>query len=112
MSEEKLKELSERYQRLAHAMQSGVKMVMNWEDGPQPDNIEESSTSPKHLRTGINAAMSDAGGLVRLLIDKGIITQEDYLTAICEAMEDVVKRYEEQIKKHFGGNPDFKVNLR
>ena len=46
----------------AHAMQTGVAIEMQHDDGP---------TSAKHLRVGINAAMSDQAGLVKLLIAKG-----------------------------------------
>ena len=64
----------ERYLSAAHGMQTGVSYVM------EKDNTE---TQPKHLRVGINAAMSDEGGLVTLLIEKGIITHEEYMKAYC-----------------------------
>lgn len=70
--------LMQRYQAAAHAMQSGVAMMM----------VHDSkSLEPKHLRVGINAAMADQGGLARLLIAKGLITEREYLTAMCEGME-------------------------
>jgi hypothetical protein len=54
-------------------------------------------TSPKHLRVGVNAAMSDHGALVRLLIQKGIITHEEYSTAIADAMENEVQSYKDDL---------------
>lgn len=104
-------EVLQEYEALVHAMQSGVKMMMNYEDGPQPDNVQESSTSPKHLRVGVNVAMCDHAGLVKLLIDKGIITESDYLVAIRNEMKEEVKRYEQRIKEKLG-NSDLNLNLR
>lgn len=50
-------------------------------------------TSPKHLRVGINAAMCDHGALVRLLVEKGIIAEADYLQAITDETRREVERY-------------------
>lgn len=75
----------ERYEAAAHAMQSGVAMEMNYRSQP---------TEPKHLRVGINAAMSDMGGLVTLLIEKGVITSEEYIRAVADSMEREKLRYE------------------
>lgn len=87
----------ERYQRMAHAMQSGVKMLMNYQEGPQPDDIKEASTSPKHLRTGVNSAMCDHAALVEMLVEKGIITPDEYQKAIADQMEAEVHRYERHV---------------
>ena len=80
------------YEELLHAMQSGVAMKME-RDGAE--------TSPKHLRVGVNAAMCDHAGLVRLLISKGVITAEEYLAAITEEMRAEVRRYEETLSRIF-----------
>lgn len=82
------------YTNLAHAMQSGVAMKMNYEPG---------ETEPKHLRVGINASMSDQAGLVRLLMAKGIITKEEYEQAITEEMGREVERYEQWLTQRLGG---------
>lgn len=76
-----------RYKRAAHGMQTGVA----WEMLNQPLSA---ATSPKHLRVGINSAMADQEGLVRLLIAKGIITEEEYTTAMADAMERERGRYQ------------------
>jgi hypothetical protein len=88
-----LTDSTERYQRAAHAMQSGVAMEMNYR--PQP-------TEPKHLRVGVNAAMVDHGALAKLLIDKGIITQAEYLDALAAGMETEAKRYEDHLSELMG----------
>lgn len=84
-----------RYETHAHGMQAGVALEM--EKRPEP-------TTPKHLRVGINAAMADHGGLVTLLIEKGVFTKSEYLTAIADAMGREHTRYEEYISELLGGN--------
>lgn len=83
-----------RYEALLHGMQSGVRMVM------EKGILEE--TMPKHLRVGVNTAKCDQGALVKLLIEKGVITDEDYLDAIVEMMEIEVKSYEEKLSQLLG----------
>jgi len=94
--DEKLLELQARYQRAAHAMQTGVAHEMNREPGP---------TAPKHLRVGVNSALVSHGALVRLLLQKGLITEVEYMEACCEGMEDEVRAYEERLHRLFGGGP-------
>jgi len=86
---------TERYLAAAHAMQSGVAMEMNIPDSQR-------ATEPKHLRTGVNAALADQGSLVRLLIAKGVFTEPEYLKAIADGMEEEKRKYETNLSKHFG----------
>lgn len=81
------------YIQAAHAMQSGVAFEMSLDPGP---------TSPKHLRVGVNSAMSNHAGLVRLLIAKGVITEPEYLQAICDEMNREAERYEQQLSERTG----------
>lgn len=83
----------ERYLASGHAVQSGVKF--DHETGSEDG-------SPKYLRTGINMAMSDQAGLVRLLISKGIFTEEEYYEAIANSAEQEVKRYEALLSGKMG----------
>jgi hypothetical protein len=85
-----------KYHDLAHAMQSGVAMKMNY---------DHSDTQPKHLRVGINSAMCDHAALARLLMEKGLITEAEYMQAIEEEMAREVKRYEAWLSEHLGGAP-------
>jgi len=87
--------LKDRYEQLLHAMQSGVAMEMNL-SGRQP------ATEPKHLRVGVNAAMCDHAALVKVLIDKGILTDEEYLKAMVEKMEEEVSAYETRLTESTG----------
>lgn len=86
---------AQRYTEAAHGMQSGVAMEMNLDH-------RKSATEPKHLRVGINAAMVDHGALAKLLIDKGIITDAEYMKAIADAMEAEKAAYEKRLSEHFG----------
>jgi len=91
MSQEDL----ERYYAALHAVQSGVAMKMNW---------DRTDTEPKHLRVGINSMLIDTGAMAKLLIDKGIITEDEYYKALADMAEEEVKRYEKLIKEHYGTN--------
>lgn len=82
----------DRYVAAAHAMQSGVAMEMNINPGP---------TLPKHLRVGINAAMSDSAALVKLLVAKGVITDDEYYKAIADQMEEERDKYAKLLSEHF-----------
>lgn len=86
---------AERYLAAAHAMQSGVAMEMKTISGQR-------AADPKHLRAGINAAMVEHGALVKLLMDKGIITQEEYTKAIADGMEAEQRKYEALLADFFG----------
>jgi hypothetical protein len=83
-----------RYQAALHAVQSGVAAEMDLRPGP---------TEPKHLRTGVNAAMADHAGLVTLLIAKGVITKAEYYEAMANAMEEEKARYEQHLSNLMGG---------
>lgn len=84
---------ADRYVAAAHAMQSGVaaEHARGSRDG-----------EPKHLRVGVNSALVAQGGLARLLIDKGLITEAEYTAAVADAMEAEVARYEEILRQRLG----------
>lgn len=68
-----------------HGMQTGVKH--NLACGGK-------SGEPKHLRVGINSAMSDAGALASLLIEKGLFTADEYAERIRLFMNNELAEYE------------------
>ena len=73
------------YEQALHGMQSGV--AYEHSNG-SPDG------SPKHLRVGINSAQVNNAALARLLIDKGIITMDEYVEAVRVEMVHELERYE------------------
>lgn len=100
-------DLRERYLAAGHAIQTGVKILMETELRGQHDDTGE--TSPKHLRVGVNMAMVDHAALVDLLIRKGLLTHAEYLEALvvrAEAERDV---YQARVNRTLGVG---KVTLR
>ena len=84
---------AERHERAAHAVQTGVAYEMEF---------NRRLSEPKHLRTGINMAMSDQAGLARLLIEKGVITHEEYCRAVADEAEREKERAEARLEAHYG----------
>jgi hypothetical protein len=89
------------YKRLAHAMQSGVALML--------ERCDEAS--PKHLRVGVNSALVDSGTIAELLVERGIFTRKEFLRKLVETMRREVEDYQERIKNAFGGNPDLQIHL-
>ena len=76
------------------AMQSGVAYEME---------MGVASTSPKHLRVGVNSAMIQLTGLVRLLHDKGLINDAEYWEYQADEAERELERYEGRANKDNSG---------
>lgn len=89
------------YEAALHAMQSGVAMTRqrDIEDGVPEDRRE---TGPKHLRVGVNSAMSDHGALVRLLIAKGLFTEDEYVDEVIAGMQREQRSYEARLSERVG----------
>lgn len=77
------------YEEALHAVQSGVAYshAKGSDDG-----------SPKQLRVGVNSALVDSSALAHLLIQKGLITEEEYAEELRLAMNYEAHRYQE----HYG----------
>lgn len=86
-------ELARKYQALVHAMQTGVMYLMHHGD---------EGHTPKHLRVGVNVALVEQSALTKLLVEKGIITEDELYDAIIKGHEEEVKRYEEAVEKAVG----------
>lgn len=76
-----------------HGMQAGVSL----DETHDPTNL-----FPKHLRVGINSALTESAALARLLVKKGVITEEEYFTAIVDGAERELASYEAKYEKKFG----------
>jgi hypothetical protein len=85
------------YMKLGHAIQTGV--AFDHESGSKDG-------TPKHLRVGV---MSDLGALTRLLVAKGIITQDEYYTAVLDGLRQEVAEYERRLKERLGA--ETKISL-
>jgi len=87
----------QRYLDLMHAMQSGVAMKMNYDGGPA-----SGETSPKHLRVGVNAAMVGNSALATLLMEKGVITEDEYFAALAAGAAREKDLYEGWLRERLG----------
>lgn len=82
-----------RYMAAMHAMQTGIAYLIQ-----QPNH----DATPKHLRVGVNSALITNAAMMQLLLDKGIITQREYLEMLCAKAEEEVRIYEEQLSEQQG----------
>ncbi len=86
--EDRQRDAIARYHAAAHAIQTGVEIEhrRGSQDG-----------SPKHLRVGVNMRAVDQAGLVKLLIDKGLLTRSEYFDALADQAEIEKADYEARL---------------
>lgn len=78
-----LETLKAEYFALAHAVQTGVKSTMEHDRAHHPARDQDRDEyGAKHLRTGVNMAICEHSALVRIMLDKGLITQIEYYTEL------------------------------
>ena len=82
-----------RYQAAAQRVQTCIAF------GSAPRAME-----PKHLRVGIDMSKSDMGGLAKLLIDKGVITEAEYVKAIADQAEIEAADHERLLSEKHGAD--------
>jgi hypothetical protein len=101
----KTEDFDKLYPALAHAIQTGTAQTMEIQN-QAVDKGEISASqpghSPKMLRTGINMAMVEQSAVAKLLIDKGIITEEEYRQALIDGLQAEKDRFEAQLSEHYG----------
>lgn len=83
-----------RYRNALHAVQSGVAFKMQKDLESRNSNP---STSTKQLRTGIESAFVSDAAIARLLIQKGLFTQDEYEHALASEAEAEKARYEHEL---------------
>lgn len=83
----------QRYLAALHAIQTGVATEHHQgsDDG-----------SPKHLRTDIASCQISITALVGVLIDKGLLTLDEFQTLIADEAERVVGEYQDRINARYG----------
>jgi hypothetical protein len=76
------------YPEACHAVQSGIAFELA--------QVDPDSGTPKHLRTGLDLRACDHCTLVRLLIAKGLLTDEEYVETIrLETIREVIRLEDE-----------------
>ena len=88
---------------LRHAIQTGVKYEQEiGEDGSFYRLNTHLANILKHIRTGLNCAMVEHAIITRLLLNKGLITEAEYVEVAREELTREIKKYEEMLSNHFG----------
>jgi hypothetical protein len=77
------------YNRLLHAMQTGVMI--------DQEQLGSRDGSPKHLRTGLNSAMVSDRAIVELLVEKGVFTSCEFYEKLNFCMAEEVVAYERRL---------------
>src|ERR671925_1419165 len=92
----KIDAFMKRYKELGHAVQSGIAWKIALENPDVLDiNKDPNLCAHKHLRTGIDLTKSDHGALAALLIERGIISQDEYFAFLIDYLEKEKRSYEE-----------------
>lgn len=99
-TEERIAEAKARYLNALHAMQSGVRMMIE-------GNLSNSH-SPKHLRVGVNSALMEMSAVAKLCMDKGVFTELEYYRTLAHFAEAEQADYEQKLTEKLG----MKVTLR
>lgn len=79
--------------RLMHAVQTGVKSKMQY---------DPHETQPAHLRVGVNSAMIEFSALLDVLIEKKILTLEEFEVSLVKWAKKEVETYEKELSDHHG----------
>lgn len=79
-----------RYESAMHAMQAAEGLILAGElRGVAPEAVIRTL---KHMRVGVNSALMTCGTHTRLLIEKGIITELEYVEAVADDAEREAER--------------------
>jgi hypothetical protein len=85
--------LKEEYRALMHAVQSGVGFMLDF------DSREGTA---KHLRVGVNSALINQCAIIKLLINRGVITELEYWESVVEQTKLEILSYEEKLNTVMG----------
>jgi len=97
-----MRDLGLSYEEASHGVQSAVRYEMTKLGFPDdaPDRVVIAML--KHMRVGVDLRAADAGGLARLLIDKGIFTADEYIEHMRLAANEELARYQDHCRKLYG----------
>jgi len=89
----KLTDLGLTYEQAMHGVQTAIKHEMNT-GGRAAPSLESDRNLHKHLRVGIDARACDHAACASLLIEKGVITEEEYIERVRVFMNHELAQYE------------------
>lgn len=73
------------YEEAMHGVQSAIAHAIN---------LGEKLATPKHLRVGVDSCMVTDDAVARLLIKKGLITEEEYIEEVRIAANRELDKWE------------------
>jgi hypothetical protein len=85
---------------LLHALQTGVATIISLSQ----DLGDRAESSPKHLRVGVSNSLIEISALAQILMEKGIMTYEEYVDKKIEILKREVEDYEARLYQDFGYN--------
>lgn len=92
-------ELAKNQAKLLHAMQTGVRYEIEKTLPNLPPDVQQHL---KHLRVGINSAMCEVSAMLWVLVDKGLVTHEEYFLRLNRLLQQEVEMYEAKLTKLYG----------
>jgi hypothetical protein len=98
-----------RYHRLAHSLQAAVKYKYSFDVNRNKVKSVDSVEDMRHeyhaalLRVGANMALVELGAVVKIMISKGIITEEEYMKMANDELEREINKYKDEISQLMGG---------
>lgn len=94
-----MKDLGLSYEAAGHGIQSAIRFEMTQKGFLDKGILAD---AVKHLRVGLDMRAADMGGLLKLLVDKGVITDEEVSETMRLAANAELDRYEDHIRKTYG----------
>jgi hypothetical protein len=85
-------DLHARYLAALHAVQTGIEYKRQYDR----KFVEE-----KHMRAGVDSAHVTNSATAKLLIAKGVFTEEEYFEMLAAEAEHEKARYEQELSEHF-----------
>jgi len=94
-----MRDLGLDYEAAGHGIQSAIRFEMTKIGFPDSGMLVNFL---KHLRVAVDMRASDTHGLASLLIEKGLISGEEYAEAMRLAANEELARYEDHIREAYG----------
>ena len=92
---------------LKHQIQTAIKLLYE-KDPHYRDCSNTTKRALKHHRVGIDSLFSDLSAIVGLLVEKGVITQDEYFDRLIKGLENEVELKRQDVQQYF---PNQEINL-
>ena len=97
----KVRDLGLSYEEAGHGVQSAIRFEMTKRGFPD-DEADKIVQALKHLRVGLDMRAADQSALAGLLIEKGVITTDEYVEQVRLGANEELARYEEHCRQEYG----------